>query len=203
MRFVLASASPARLDTLRRAGLRPEVVVSGVDESGIQADTVAQLVQRLSDVKARTVQEQLGAPPALILGCDSLLEHAGIAAGKPASPEVARERWTRLSGSRGVLHTGHCLIDTAANRAVHRVVSTEVRFATVSNDEIERYVATGEPSQVAGAFTLDGLGGWFVEGVEGDPHNVVGVSLPALRTMLHELGHDLATIGYPAAADDH
>ncbi len=97
-----------------------------------------------------------------------------------------------------MLHTGHCLIDTAASRTLTRSVATGVRFADVSDAEIAAYCGTGEPAQVAGAFTIDGLGGWFVEGVDGDPHNVVGVSLPAVRSMLHELGHDLATIGYPS-----
>lgn len=196
MRFVLASASPARLDTLRRAGVMPEVIVSGVDEDAITAADTASLVERLAAAKAHAVAARIDGA-ALVLGCDSLLDLDGAALGKPGSVQAAAQRWRLLRGRSAVLHTGHCLIDTAAGRTVSRIVATGVRFADVSDAEIDAYCATGEPSAVAGAFTIDGLGGWFVEGVDGDPHNVVGVSLPALRTMLHELDHDLAAIGYP------
>jgi septum formation protein len=185
------------LATLRSAGVEPEVVVSGVDETGVEAASVAELAGRLARLKAETVAATL-ADDALVLGCDSLLEFAGRPLGKPGSRDAAADRWREMRGHSGVLHTGHSLIDVVSARSVHRTVSTIVHFADVSDAEIDRYAATGEPVAVAGAFTIDGLGGWFVTGVEGDPHNVVGVSLPALREMLHELGADLTTIGYPA-----
>lgn len=185
-RLVLASASSGRLATLRRAGLDPEVVVSGVDESGVSAsvtDTVLDLARR----KAHAVAARLSPPPALVLGCDSLLELDGTPYGKPASAADAIARWRRMSGRSGTLHTGHCVVETASGRTVEAVGSTLVRFADVSTAEIEAYVATGEPQLVAGAFTLDGFGGAFVDGVEGDPHNVVGLSLPLLRRLLADL----------------
>lgn len=196
MRFVLASSSSARLATLRSAGLEPEVIVSGVDEDVVTAATPRELVQRLADLKASAVA--VSAPAALVLGCDSLLELDGEALGKPGTIDAAIARWQRMRGRVGVLHTGHCLIDTAAGRQVSRTGSTTVRFAEVTAAEIDAYCRTGEPTAVAGAFTIDGLGGWFVESMEGDPHNVVGVSLPLVRTMLHELGIALTDLGYAA-----
>ena len=195
MRFVLASASPARLTTLRRAGADPEVIVSGVDESGVQAASPAELAGTLAGLKAAAVARTIP-NDALVLGCDSLLEFDGRALGKPGSEEAAVDRWREISGRIGVLHTGHALIDTESTRSARRTVSTIVHFAQLTDAEIDGYVATGEPIAVAGAFTIDGLGGWFVCGIEGDPHNVVGVSLPAVREMLHEIGRDLADIGY-------
>jgi septum formation protein len=197
MRLVLASASPARLDTLRRAGLAPEVVVSGVDETGVAAPSPAELVVRLAELKASAVAGTL-ADDAIVLGCDSMLEFGGEALGKPGSRDVAAQRWRRMRGRSGVLHTGHVLIDLVSTRTARRTVSTVVHFADVTDAEIAAYTATDEPSAVAGAFTLDGLGGWFVTGVEGDPHNVVGVSLPVLRDMFRELGVQLTDLGYPA-----
>lgn len=197
MRFVLASASPARLATLRRAGVEPEVIVSGVDESGIRADSPAELVGLLADLKAHAVAGSLGGA-VLVLGCDSLLELDGMAVGKPGSAPAAAQRWREMRGRSGTLHTGHCLIDADTGASARRTVSTLVRFADVTDEEIERYCGTGEPATVAGAFTIDGLGGWFVEGIDGDPHNVVGVSLPALRQLLHELNFGLGDLGYPA-----
>ena len=198
MRFVLASASPARLETLRRAGLQPEVVVSGVDEDAVSAPTAAELVLRLAELKAAAVAERLSGQDAVVLGCDSLLELDGRALGKPGSIAAAVQRWRSMRGSRGVLHTGHCLIDTSGGQRALRSVATQVRFAELTDHEIDVYCATGEPTGVAGAFTVDGLGGWFVEGVIGDHHNVVGVSLPAVRGLLRELGHSLGDVGYPA-----
>jgi septum formation protein len=183
VRFVLASASPARLATLRRAGVEPEVIVSGVDESAITADSPAELVGRLADLKAQAVADLVDGP-ALVLGCDSLLEFAGLTVGKPGSAEAAAERWRQLRGGTGRLHTGHCLIETAAGATVRRTVSTLVRFADPTDAEIERYCNSGEPETVAGAFTIDGLGGWFVEGIDGDPSNVIGISLPLTRRLL-------------------
>lgn len=197
MRLVLASASPARLATLRRAGLAPEVVVSGIDETGVTAASAADLVAVLAAMKADAVAATL-ADDALVLGCDSLLEFDGEPLGKPGSPEAAAQRWQRMRGRSGVLHTGHALIDLVSTRSARRTVSTVVHFADVTDDEIAAYTATGEPTAVAGAFTIDGFGGWFVTGVEGDPHNVVGVSLPALRDMIRELGLELTDLGYPA-----
>ena len=189
-RLILASASPARLRTLRDAGLDPEVVVSDVDESGVAAETPAATAELLAGMKARAVAERLGATGSgrLVLGCDSLLEFDGAALGKPGTAQVALERWRRMRGGTGVLHTGHCLIDAATGRLESAVASTIVHFADVPDSEIMAYVATGEPLVVAGAFTLDGLGGAFVESIEGDHHNVVGVSLPLLRRMVAAFG---------------
>jgi septum formation protein len=195
LRFVLASASPARLATLRAAGVTPEVIISGFDESGVRASTTSALVATLAAVKAQTVATRV--PGALVLGCDSMLDLDGVALGKPESVEGAIARWQRMRGRSGTLLTGHCLLDTASGRKVEAVAGTTVRFADVSDAEIEAYCATGEPTQVAGAFTLDGLGGWFVDAVEGDHHNVVGLSLPLLRRMLGELGFGLTDLGYP------
>jgi septum formation protein len=196
-RFVLASASPARLATLRRAGVEPEVVVSGVDEDGVTADGTAELVVRLAELKARAVAGTVG-DDALVLGCDSLLDLDGRALGKPGTVGAAAQRWREMRGRCGTLHTGHVLIDTAVGRNATRSVATSVQFAEVTDAEIDAYCSTGEPTAVAGAFTIDGLGGWFVERLDGDPHNVVGVSLPVVRAMLRELGHGLGDIGYPA-----
>ncbi len=195
-RFILASASPARLETLRRAGVQPEVIVSGVDEEAVPAASAALLVAELARLKAEAVAER-ASDPALVLGCDSMLELDGAVLGKPGSAQAAAARWRDMRGRTGVLHTGHHLIDTAAGRSCTRSVATTVRFADVTDKEIELYTGSGEPSSVAGAFTIDGLGGWFVEGIDGDPHNVVGVSLPTVRQMLHELGQSMQAIGYP------
>ena len=197
MRFVLASASPARLATLRAAGVRPDVVVSGVDETTVTADDTSELVLRLAHLKAEAVAATVDSP-ALVLGCDSMLDLDGTSLGKPGSAAAAEQRWRDLRGRVGTLWTGHCLIDVATGRVRESAAGTTVRFGDVTDAEIARYCATGEPSAVAGAFTLDGLGGWFVEGVDGDPHNVVGVSLPLVRRLVHQLGYDLADLGYPA-----
>jgi septum formation protein len=191
VRFVLASASPARLRTLQAAGVTPEVIVSGVDEDAIAAGSPTELVQALAAAKAAAVAARIQGE-AVVLGCDSMLEFDSEVLGKPDSPAVAIERWRQLRGRSGVLHTGHALLqlhEGATASAVQEVASTEVRFAQVSDAEIQAYVATGEPLSVAGAFTIDGLGGWFVESISGDHHNVVGLSLPLLRRMLARLGY--------------
>lgn len=188
--LVLASASPARLTTLRNAGLAPQVIVSGVDESQVRDVPPAELALRLAELKCLAVAPRAEVPAdALVLGCDSVLELDGEALGKPADADEAVRRWQAMRGRSGVLHTGHCLRDVAGDRQVASTASTTVHFADVDDDEIAAYVATGEPLHVAGAFTVDGRGGGFVTGIEGDHHNVVGVSLPLLRDQVRTLGH--------------
>ena len=185
-RLVLASASPARLATLRAAGIEPEVVVSGVDESTVDASDPGLLSLTLARMKARAVAAQPAVSGTLVLGCDSVLEFDGEAYGKPADAEDAVARWKRMRGRTGVLHTGHCLISPAGEAS--DVAAALVRFGDVTDAEIAAYVATGEPLRVAGGFTIDGLGGPFVEGIDGDPGTVVGLSLPLLRRLLRQLG---------------
>ena len=191
--LVLASQSPARLQTLRNAGIEPVVIVSGVDEDQLAGLPPEELARGLAELKAATVAQSLAdrsdvPEGALVLGCDSVLELEGQALGKPGTPEEARRRWREMRGRSGVLVTGHCLIDTASHQVASATASTTVYFADVSDAEIDAYIATGEPLHVAGAFTVDGLGGAFVTGIEGDHHNVVGVSLPLVRRMVTEVG---------------
>jgi septum formation protein len=186
--LVLASASPARLATLRAAGVEPAVVVSGVDESQVTGLAPAELAQRLAELKCAAVADGV-LPGPIVLGCDSVLELDGEAFGKPADADEAVRRWRAMRGNTGRLHTGHCLRDTASGREATGTGSTVVHFADVTDDEIAAYVESGEPLHVAGAFTIDGLGGAFVTRIEGDHHNVVGLSLPLLRDLLAELGH--------------
>jgi septum formation protein len=187
--FVLASASPARLATLRSAGVEPVVIVSGVDESQLEGLPPAELALQLAELKCAAVAAREDLPvDALVLGCDSVLELDGQAHGKPADAAEAVRRWRAMRGRAGVLHTGHCLHEAGSGRVAAAIASTTVHFADVSDQEIDAYVATGEPLHVAGAFTVDGLGGAFVTRIEGDHHNVVGVSLPLLRELLAELG---------------
>jgi septum formation protein len=187
-RLVLASASPARLATLHAAGVEPSVVVSGVDESQVDGLPPADLALRLAELKCAAVAADIH-DGSLVLGCDSVLELDGEALGKPDDAPDAVRRWEAMRGRSGVLHTGHCLRDTRSGTEASATASTVVHFADVTDDEIAAYVASGEPLHVAGAFTVDGLGGAFVTGIEGDHHNVVGLSLPLLRDLVGRLGH--------------
>ncbi len=184
-RLVLGSGSPARLATLLAAGVRPEVVVSGVDEDDVTG-TAAEVALELAVRKARAVAEVVGDGDAVVLGCDSVLDLGGLALGKPDDAAEAIRRWQEMRGRVGVLRTGHCVI--RGDHETSAVASTTVRFGSPTDAEIEAYVATGEPLHVAGAFTIDGLGGWFVDGLDGDPANVVGLSLPLLRRLLADVG---------------
>ena len=202
--LVLASASPARLATLRTAGIEPVVVVSDVDEDAALALATAQAghelsvpsqVAELAKAKARDVVGKVDLSAfggdVLVLGCDSLLEFDGATQGKPWEPEVARERWRAMRGGSGVLHTGHYLIRVPREgepSVASAVSSTGVQFADLDDDEIDAYVATGEPLQVAGGFTIDGYGGAFITAIQGDHHGVIGLSLPLLRDVVREVG---------------
>ncbi len=196
VRLILASASPARLETLRRAGIEPLVEVSRVDESTVEESEPARLALTLARLKADDVASRLGnghrrpstGDRTLVLGCDSVLDLDGVAYGKPDSPETASMRLRQLRGRSGVLHTGHALLDLANGERRLATAATTVVFAMMTSDEIAAYVATGEPLAVAGSFTIDGIGGAFVERIEGDPHNVVGLSLPLVRAMVTDLG---------------
>ena len=195
LRFVLASASPARLAVLRAAGLAPEVLVSGVDEHAVLAAAAgadhADRLLLLAGAKADAVLASVTGP-AVVLGCDSMLLVDGQLVGKPGTADIARERWRHLPGRSGELLTGHAVVRLDAAGAVTARAGatrrTGVGFPEVTPAEVDAYVGTGEPLAVAGAFTLDGLGGWFVDRIDGDPSNVVGVSLPLLRALLTEVG---------------
>ncbi|MFM8752564.1 MAG: Maf family protein [Actinomycetota bacterium] len=188
--IVLASASPSRQRLLASAGITPTVVVSGVDEEDPAYSQLSprELVVALAIVKAHTVKAQIDYP-ALIIGCDSTFEFEGESLGKPGTPENAIARAKKLSGKSGVLHTGHCFIDTDKGIEISDVVSTKVHFATMSDEEITEYVATGEPLNVAGGFTLDGLSAPFIAGIEGETSNVIGLSLPLFRHAVNSLGY--------------
>jgi septum formation protein len=187
VRVVLASQSPARLAVLRGAGLEPEVIVSGVDEEAYSSPTTDGLVGMLAAAKASAVASRV-AGPALVIGCDSLLDLGGRAYGKPASAQEAADRWRQMSGKSGTLFTGHCVIDAVSGRRAEAVAATTVRFGSPAEDEILAYANTGEPLGMAGAFTIEGLGGWFVDSIEGDHNNVIGISLPLLRQLFLDFG---------------
>jgi septum formation protein len=185
--LVLASASPARLGLLRQAGLDPKVIVSGVDEDALTAPTPAELALVLAEAKAAAVAATLS-DGELVVGCDSVLELDGVALGKPADAADARARWQSMRGRSGVLQTGHCVVDTRTGARASATASTTVHFGTPDDAEIDAYIATGEPLYVAGAFTLDGRSAPFLDGIEGDHGNVIGLSLPLLRKLLADLG---------------
>lgn len=201
MRLVLASASPARLAVLRAAGVEPVVQVSGVDEDAIAASLTdpspAELVSALAKAKAEAVVPAIASahPDAVVVGCDSMLVMDGPngreVVGKPHTEDVARTRWAAMAGTTGELVTGHAvvrLVDGRPDQRASGVEGTTVRFASPSPAELDAYLASGEPLAVAGAFTLDGLGGWFVNGIDGDPSSVIGISLPLTRKLLAEVG---------------
>lgn len=200
--LVLGSASPARATLLRSAGIEPVVRPSEVDEdalvstAGLMAATADEVTQLLATAKARDVAGQVrsGEVPGttgrrvLVVGADSLLSVVGDVLGKAATAGEVRDRWAAMAGGSGRLVTGHAVIDLPSGREVHRVVSTVVHFGRPDSIELEAYIASGEPFQVAGSCTIDGLGGPFIDGVDGDHTNVIGLSLPALRAALGSLG---------------
>jgi septum formation protein len=187
---VLASQSTSRRRLLEGAGITPLVMVSHVDEETefFNAMTPADMVIALAVTKAHTVREQIDFP-AIIIGCDSTFDVDGISFGKPGTPEIAKERALAISGRSGLLHTGHCIIDTVQGREIADRVTTKVTFSEMSNLEIDDYIASGEPLQVAGGFTLDGFGSPFIPVIEGDYTNVVGLSMPFLRSAMSQLGY--------------
>ncbi len=177
---------------LQNAGIHPEVVVSGMDETTEPGISTEKVVAELAERKALAVSA--ARTDALVLGCDSMLELDGMAYGKPASASHAAELWRRMSGREGTLFTGHCLIWPSSGRRADAVGSTVVRFAEITEAEIAAYVATDEPAAMAGAFSLECLGAPFVAGIDGDPSNVVGLSLPLLRRMLAEIGIPITSL---------
>jgi len=186
---VLASASPSRKRLLDSSGISSEVIVSGVDEEDPKLNALAprEMVIALAILKAHTVKKLVG-DEHLIIGCDSTFEFNGKSFGKPLTEEVAIARCKELRGNFGFLHTGHCIIDTKQGIEISDVSTSKVFFADMTDDEIAGYVATGEPLNVAGGFTLDGLSAPFISRIEGDPSGIIGLSLPLLRRAVNSLG---------------
>lgn len=189
-RIVLASQSTSRLRLLEGAGLKPSVIVSHVDEETefFNAMTPPDMVIALAIAKAHTVREHINYP-AIIIGCDSTFDVDGVSFGKPGTAEVAIERANKISGRTGLLHTGHCIIDTEQGIEIADRVTTKVTFTNMTDEEIADYVASGEPLHVAGGFTLDGFGSPFIPVIEGDYTNVVGISMPFLLRAMKQLGY--------------
>jgi septum formation protein len=189
-RIVLASQSASRKRLLEGAGLKPTIIVSHVDEETefFNAMSPEDMVIALAVSKAHTVREQIDYP-AIIIGCDSTFDVDGVSFGKPGVPEVAIERAKKISGRTGLLHTGHCIIDTARGIEIADRVTTKVTFTDMTDEEISDYVASGEPLHVAGGFTLDGYGSPFIPVIEGDYTNVVGLSMPFLLKAMKQLGY--------------
>lgn len=189
-RIVLASASASRRRLLESAGITPTIMVSHVDEETdfFNAMKPADMVITLAITKAHTIREQIDFP-AIIIGCDSTFEFDSQSLGKPATPEIAIERASRVRGNSGLLHTGHCIIDTTKDKEISSIVTTKVTFDNMTDAEIADYVATGEPLQVAGGFTLDGFSSPFIPSIEGDYTNVVGISMPFVRKAFEQLGY--------------
>ena len=189
-RIVLASQSTSRRRLLEDAGLKPTIIVSNVDEETefFNAMTPEDMVIALAISKAHTVREMIDYP-AIIIGCDSTFDVDGVSFGKPGTPEVAVERAKKISGRTGLLHTGHCIIDTERGIEIADRVTTKVTFTDMSDEEIDDYVASEEPLHVAGGFTLDGFGSPFIPVIEGDYTNVVGISMPFLRSAMKQLGY--------------
>ena len=189
-RIVLASQSQSRKRLLTDAGLKPTIIVSHVDEETdfFNAMSPADMVIALAISKAHTVREMIDYP-AIIIGCDSTFDVDGVSFGKPGTPEIAIERAKKISGRTGLLHTGHCIIDTERGIEIADRVTTKVIFTDMTDEEIADYVASEEPLHVAGGFTLDGYGSPFIPVIEGDYTNVVGISMPFLRTAMKQLGY--------------
>ena len=188
--LILASASPSRLRLLESVGITPKVIVSGVNEEAAEfaSLTPAELVIALAILKAHTVKD-IAPANSLIIGCDSTFEFEGKSLGKPETKENAMQRCKQLSGQSGYLHTGHCLIDLKQGVELSEKSTSKVTFAQMSDEEIVDYVNSGEPLQVAGGFTLDGLSSAFITKIEGDPSGIIGLSLPLLRKMIISLGY--------------
>lgn len=189
-KIILASASTSRRRLLESVGLTPIIMVSHVDEETefFNALSPTDMVIALAITKAHTILEQINFP-AIIIGCDSTFEFDAQSLGKPGTPEIAFERAKRVQGNSGLLHTGHCLIDTVKEREISGIVTTKVNFDVMSDDEINDYVTSGEPLHVAGGFTLDGFSSPFIPSIEGDYTNVVGISMPFIRKSFAQLGY--------------
>ncbi|CAN2215141.1 Maf Nucleotide-binding protein implicated in inhibition of septum formation [Candidatus Nanopelagicaceae bacterium] len=189
-RIVLASQSTSRRRLLTDAGLKPTIIVSNVDEETdfFNAMSPEDMVIALAISKAHTVREMIDYP-AIIIGCDSTFDVDGVSFGKPGTPDVAIERAKKISGRTGLLHTGHCIIDTERGIEIADRVTTKVTFTDMTDEEIADYVASEEPLHVAGGFTLDGFGSPFIPIIEGDYTNVVGISMPFLRNAMKQLGY--------------
>lgn len=196
-RLLLASGSTGRLALLRAAGLDPLVVPSGVDESGVEHLAAAEAVLALARRKAEAVANFPSSSGTIVLGCDSMFELDGTVRSKPESPEQAAGWWRARRGRTGRLHTGHHLIDVGSGRTSEAAASAAVRFGHPGDDEIDAYIATGEPMGLAGAFSLEGRSAPFVDGIDGDPGTVIGLSLPLLRRLLADLGHRIVDLWTP------